>query len=284
MNYKKSHTAFNIDKDFIDVLTNLDDFLILRQESIANSNGAHILSDCGYAECVNQHLSGQMDHYFIEEGLPDFFLESVKNIENVPIDILPRIENAKGETTVAKHIRNEVMTNATKGVCLHFHKSENLQSIAFFVCEFDGKPLGLQLARWLGDSIQDALSGLFVVIGKESHAMIGFLDGYMSSKNVNITIPSIRIVLGFCMYIKYFPDLIKKHEPESLNYGMIKGRRFCVNKGDVAREDITNSRSPHWRRGHFRLLSSEAYKTKKGQIIFVKGTFVKGKAYEVVSD
>ena len=40
--------------------------------------------------------------------------------------------------------------------------------------------------------------------------------------------------------------------------------------------------SPHLRRGHFRMLSSDYFKNKQGQIVFVKSSFVKGNAKTVI--
>ena len=42
--------------------------------------------------------------------------------------------------------------------------------------------------------------------------------------------------------------------------------------------------TPHLRRGHFRRLESDFYKKKKGKIIFVRSTFVKGKAKTVLDN
>jgi len=41
--------------------------------------------------------------------------------------------------------------------------------------------------------------------------------------------------------------------------------------------------TPHFRSGYFRHLSSDFYKNKKGQIIFIHETFVKGTAQTVIS-
>jgi hypothetical protein len=60
------------------------------------------------------------------------------------------------------------------------------------------------------------------------------------------------------------------------------GSRNEIHSNDVVREEARCSMSPHWRRGFFRLLLSEKFVHKKGQSVYVKGSFVKGKANDVL--
>ena len=47
-------------------------------------------------------------------------------------------------------------------------------------------------------------------------------------------------------------------------------------------EDVhKGAKRPHMRRGYFKCLSSDFYKNKRGQIIFIRETMVKGKSKTV---
>lgn len=63
-----------------------------------------------------------------------------------------------------------------------------------------------------------------------------------------------------------------------------EGERHIVNRNEIVDEEHSHSVSPHWRRGHFRLLSSEKFIRKHGQTVYVRGTFVKGKAFDVLDE
>ena len=91
-----------------------------------------------------------------------------------------------------------------------------------------------------------------------------------------------KFLFGFSLYLKAFPDLVKDVESgEIKQMDRFKGKRLKITKNATVAEDVQNSKSPHWRRGHFRLLSADRYKENKGNVIFVKGTFVKGRALQV---
>lgn len=108
----------------------------------------------------------------------------------------------------------------------------------------------------------------------------GVLDG---------TLPDIemaRLIVGLALYVAAFPDMMMPGLPDDLaNPGHYTGARsFKVGVADAIRNTGTHS-SPtaHYRMGHFRVLSSERFTTKRFQTIFVRGTFVKGHAVTVLS-
>ena len=49
----------------------------------------------------------------------------------------------------------------------------------------------------------------------------------------------------------------------------------------VVEEGQKGAKRPHMRKGYFKCLTSEFYKNKRGQIIFVRETMVKGKTKTV---
>jgi len=90
---------------------------------------------------------------------------------------------------------------------------------------------------------------------------------------------SIKLVIGIGMYMSCFPEQVKDGVPEDLKHpnhhkSGNNSRNRTIGKANEIFE--RNGPCPHYRTGHFRLLSSEFYKHKRGQVVFIRGTFVKG--------
>lgn len=94
-----------------------------------------------------------------------------------------------------------------------------------------------------------------------------------------------KLIYGFSLYIDAFPDAVQTATAEDVhrvkNYD---GTRNVVRRNALIDEEDRCSVSPHWRRGHFRMLSSEKFIHKKGMVVYVRGVFVKGKALDVLDD
>jgi len=94
-----------------------------------------------------------------------------------------------------------------------------------------------------------------------------------------------KLIFGLSLYIDAFPDAVVEAGAENVH--QIKhydGARHVVNRNEIVDEEHRHSVSPHWRRGHFRLLTSAKFVRKQGQTVYVRGTFVKGKAFDVMED
>lgn len=94
-----------------------------------------------------------------------------------------------------------------------------------------------------------------------------------------------RLAVNTIAYMNCFPDCVADGVPKNLfERGEDKSaRNFTFQLSEKIR-DIDNSqlsKIPHFRKGHFRLLQSDYFVNKKGQIIFVAETMVKGKAKTV---
>lgn len=91
-----------------------------------------------------------------------------------------------------------------------------------------------------------------------------------------------KLIVGLGMYLSCFPDQIKAGIPDDLkhsNYYQGQRRTIGISEKVIIRDGPT----PHYRVGHFRMLQSARYKNKKGQVVFVHGCFVKGKAETVLT-
>jgi len=86
---------------------------------------------------------------------------------------------------------------------------------------------------------------------------------------------AMRFTSGCFMMQECFPDVFVDGLPDFVKhpswFKKLNARAISVDR--VEREVC-----PHIRRGHFRLLSDDRYVHKKGQVVFVKSSMVKGKA------
>lgn len=94
-----------------------------------------------------------------------------------------------------------------------------------------------------------------------------------------------RFLNGLALYDKCFTGIIVDGVPDDLKHAPRynpKTARHLVEHPDIKGDGGTVS--PHFRTGHFRLLSSERFKNKRGQVVFVSECFVKGHAQTVDSE
>ena len=86
---------------------------------------------------------------------------------------------------------------------------------------------------------------------------------------------SLRFLCGCFMMIEMFPEVLHNGLPDYVKHPVWfkHGINFSVGITHKA-----TAKCPHIRSGHFRLLSSERYVNKRGQIVFVKPSLINGKA------
>ena len=97
-----------------------------------------------------------------------------------------------------------------------------------------------------------------------------------------------RLALNTIAYMNCFPECVVDGVPKDKFEKNISktDRNFTFQLSDkIKDENSSTSKIPHFRKGHFRSFHSEYFANKKGQIIFVAETMVKGKAKTVsISD
>jgi len=94
-----------------------------------------------------------------------------------------------------------------------------------------------------------------------------------------------RLAINTIAYMICFPDCVADGVPKNLfERSEDRSARDFTRQLSEKIRDIDNSKLskiPHFRKGHFSLLQSDYFINKKGQIIFVPETMVKGKAKTV---
>lgn len=94
-----------------------------------------------------------------------------------------------------------------------------------------------------------------------------------------------RLAINTIAYMKCFPDCVADGVPNNLfeRSEDISAKNFTIQLSEKIKENenLPKSKIPHFRKGHFRFLQSDYFANKKGQIIFVTDTMVKGKAITV---
>jgi hypothetical protein len=94
-----------------------------------------------------------------------------------------------------------------------------------------------------------------------------------------------RLAINTIAYMKCFPDCVADRVPKDLLEKTQPGKagNFTVGLSDKIRDNGNSplSKIPHFRKGHFRVLHSDYFANKKGQVVFVAETMVKGKAKTV---
>ena len=224
-----------------------------------------------------------LTHYFLDEGVFDFCRSSARKLTS---DFCAEFAPVQGPLKSPRTKRNLFPSLSLKEdgcryadpskhpevFVVHFPREEQEKSLVF--CTY------------------------FCFIRDEGHKVekdVCFLaatDGYMSficNKNADEcgqihpdSSAAEHFLFGFSLYLQAFPELVSDQQVGGIKkFKRIGGKHVSVSKNATVTEDVQNSKSPHWRRGHFRLLSADRYKENKGNVIFVKGTFVKGRALQV---
>ena len=227
---------------------------------------------CIYAKKFNNSV-----HYFLEDGVAEFLFSSVKNYSSDYFRYESLISITNNETKGMFTKATSAIDGFSKqGFFIHFPSSERKSSLFVVPLYMNEDNLNnLVFIATFGDS------------GFENYWIMQEKDkDYCKDRepDINNDLDYGRsIIFGLSLYIDAFPDVVR--EADNIKHvGHYKGHRHSVRANDIVRTEATHSVSPHFRRGHFRLLQSEKFKAKRGQAIFIKGCFVKGHAFDVLAD
>jgi len=104
------------------------------------------------------------------------------------------------------------------------------------------------------------------------------------SEDIHYVTNGYKLILNLLFYMSAFPENVLDTPPDEVCDKLNKNNSKTISLSKEIADYIHENRdvSPHLRRGHFRMLSSDYFKNKQGQIVFVKSSFVKGNAKTVI--
>lgn len=169
-----------------------------------------------------------------------------------------------------------------------FHTYSNIQTEHIFYrytlhlpYEADGYAFSLSIA-------EDGAVELYFSQGENAGRMSDKYYTELNKKNdqTSLTILKMfRLAINTIAYMNCFPDCVTDGVPNNLfEKSVIKADRNVTIELSEKIKEIGNSptsKIPHFRKGHFRFLRSDYFAKKKGQMVFVGETMVKGKAKTV---
>lgn len=218
-------------------------------------------------ELWTEDSKGELLHIFFPEKQLRDFLENTR---------LPDIEGIKrflyenGEVKdIFRHYSKEKTEHFTYKFALHLPN------------EADGYAFSLVIE-------EDASIELYFSHGKNAGRMSDkfYTETNKKDDELSLTILKMfRLALNTIAYMNCFPNCVTEGVPKDLFEKNISktNRNITIRIADKIKdiESSPTSKIPHFRKGHFRVLQSDYFANKKGEIIFIAETMVKGKAKTV---
>jgi len=219
-------------------------------------------------ELWRDDCKGNLMHiFFLDKHLRDF-------LEKTPLSDLDGIKKYLYENGLSKDV-------------VHLYSKEKRESVVYRFAlhlpnDADGYTFSLSLES-------DGSVELYFSRGENGGRMSDkfYPDVNKKSDEVSLTHSKMfRLAINTISYMKCFPDCVTDGVPKDLLFERnenLSPRNFTFQVSEKIRENenLPLSKIPHFRKGHFRSLQSDYFTNKKGQIVFVAETMVKGKAKTV---
>jgi hypothetical protein len=251
--------------------------------------------DCTYIDGVLEFLwrFRPITHYFLQPGVAEFCVSSVKEFSPeyckrlpvcTPVDFPVAGREYPFVAPLARIGLGDSFSKIQGGFAVHFPASERQKSVMVI------------------PEARIPIPEHALPVTEQGKGRIAFLAYFFASndgEDTNLMQPSApidfnsddnarwqaRLVFGLSLYMDAFPDAVVAADDSNVKHvGHYTGARHMVSRNEIVDEEHRHSVSPHWRRGHFRLLSSVKFVRKQGQTVYVRGTFVKGEAFAVMDD
>lgn len=219
-------------------------------------------------ELWRDDYKGELLHiFFLDKQLRDF-------LENTPLSDLDGIKTFLYENGQSKDV-------------IHLYSNEQSKRVVYRFAlhlpfDTDGYAFSLSIEN-------DGSVELYFSLGENGGLMSDKFYDDVNKKDDQVSLiqaKMFRLAVNTIAYMNCFPDCVADGVPKNLfERGEDKSaRNFTLQLSEKVRNIDDNSqlsKIPHFRKGHFRLLQSDYFVNKKGQIIFVAETMVKGKAKTV---
>jgi hypothetical protein len=219
-------------------------------------------------------------HYFVAPGVADFCIASVKSLSPDYLRQFP--------LTARVHCA-EFGGSVPGCMFFHFPAKEKRDSVA--LCS------GFPFPTRQGESCVDYMAIAAIASSGALFGLEGSQDGIprpiegiisggdTDAEALRIAPECPKLLFGLSLYMDAFPDaVVPAADGEVHHIKYYKGPRHVVSRSPVMEHEERQARSPHWRRGHFRVLHSPKFVHKRGQTVFIRGTFVRGQAFDILAD
>jgi hypothetical protein len=215
-------------------------------------------------ELWGEDLKGKFLHiFFLEKQLRDF-------LENTPLPDLDGIKKylyENGEDKDVVYIKTSGQTKCVK-YTFGLHIPHETNGYAFSLELYENNTIELYFSH--GD-LNGLTSDKF------------YIDQARKQDEKSVTSSKMfRLAINTIAYMKCFPECVVEGVPKitlEKNEKMSKRNVIFSLSEKITDYDRTQvSKIPHFRKGYFRLLQSDYYTHKQGQLVYVSETMVKGKA------
>lgn len=223
------------------------------------ANVAMSMDDATAVQLFLRDFKGELTHIYVKDSsLFDFLKEpEIRDLEGIKTYIR---ENGSTVTLNEYNKLEKLTTGVNFGICLHLPKVS--QGYVFAYSIFD----------------ETNELRIFVNHGMDQYHLSS--NEIADKKSIVYTDPEIneiaKLALNLISYIYCFPECLvygAPHDIKTQNNHYLNTSEKVVDAGERAESGVV---IPHFRRGYFKRLSSDFYKNKKGQIVFVHETIVNG--------
>lgn len=214
---------------------------------------------------------GEVNHIFIEN---DKLYELLKKSEvRDQIDVDELIASGIMKKQNAKLYPNNEAVE-TYGAIIHGRDTKSAIAVELV----DGRKIDGGMTMYIGRS-----NDITVLAKKQLIYDPSIENVYEGLNNEEDSMERIRIVHNLSMYIRAYNNVIREGVPESPPQKYEKNKSKIIKVSNEIQEHLQEV-TPHMRRGYFKKLESEFYSNKRGEIVYVKATFVRGKAKTVETE
>ncbi|QSB27832.1 hypothetical protein [Flavobacterium sp. CLA17] len=266
------HHLYGPQKKLTPSFTDDQIFALLRQNILTAPMGAFETAESrgliiSGLELWREDSRGELLHiFFLDKQLREF-------LENTPLSDL-------------EGIKKFLYENGQSNDVIHLYSKEQSKHVVYRFAlhlpyEAEGYAFSLSLEN-------DGSVELFFSLGENGGRMSDkfYADTNKKVDEISLTILKMfRLAINTIAYMNCFPDCVADGVPENLfersEDKSVRNFTFQLSEKIRESENSQLSKIPHFRKGHFRLLQSDYFANKKGQIVFVAETMVKGKAKTV---
>jgi len=204
---------------------------------------------------------------------------------NCPDDPTPPFTQFDMTVTALQHLRIDGMPHYFVEAGVAEFCSESVDSFAPGYRDerfFRNKPFAVHLRPSHGAASFVVLPVpspyLFFVLHAASIYTVPENCHYIDSERYVGKLPGWRLLYGLSLYCQAFPECVTEMTDTPMPW--LQGPRTFIGKHELVDAEESRCVSPHYRRGHFRVLRHDRFH-EPGRVVFVKGTFVKGTAHYV---